>query len=265
MSNKFIRAGLVSLIVLIVGGGILWGLLSQPAKSIHFFCGSGMKIPAQEIIENFSGEYGIKVLASYEGSGILRRNIETFHEADVFLSGDKGNVEKLDKLNLVEKSGFMAWHIPSILVPKKENKINGLSDLAKPDVKFIMSNPKQASLGKMVDRVMQKHPLKDQLFKNIAVYGASTQEDLILFHQYQKEGKAQAVIEWDVMACTPEGKGLKSVPIEPKYAVREPLTLALLRNRSSVAQEFYKYFLTEGRKVFSKYCYNVEEKYDFNQ
>ena len=230
-------------------------------RFIVFFSGAGMKIPVNEIVKDFTDLTGSRVDVHFEGSSVLRQHIETYGDADLFMSGDKENIDTLVKKGLVKESVFIAWHIPAILIPfENKEKVKGLDDLAKKGVRFVMSNPKQASLGKMVNEMILRHPKGKEILRNVAVYGSSTQDDLRLFWDLYKKGGADAVVEWDVMVHVPEGKGLLVVPFEKKYEMKDSLIIALLKTSRNPdrARLFYDYFRTEGIKVFKKHGYSTE-------
>lgn len=238
------------------------GYFLQPKKSKPsplFLCGAGMKSPVTEIARNFERETGITVQTLFDGSSILREYISSFKAGDLFLPGDKNNLDILHEEGLVEESSFLAWHIVAILVsPGFKDKIKRLDDLAGERVRLTMSNPRQASLGRLVmNKIINKHPAGEKIMKNIAVYGSSSQDVLKLY----REGHADVLIEWDVMAATREGQGLIVVPIEEEYRVKDPLCAGLLKTSKNpaLARRFYHYLLTEGRQVFHQYGYNIEE------
>ncbi|KAF0143220.1 MAG: molybdate transport system substrate-binding protein, partial [Nitrospirae bacterium] len=229
-------------------------------RFVVFFSGAGMKIPVSEIVKNFTALTGIKVDVHFEGSAILVQHIKAYGDADLFMSGDKKNMDILIKDGFVRESIFIAWHIPSILVPPENRKnIKGLNDLARKGVKFVMSNPAQASLGRVVRNMFQRHPKGNDILNNVVVYGSDSQDDLRLFRDFYKEGRADAVIEWDVMTRVPEGKGLMVIPFEKEYEIKDSLSLALLKTskKPEIARRFYDYFRTEGIKIFKKHGYNT--------
>ena len=257
--RKIVLLIIISLLILLAVFYFLWN--KKENEIIVFFSGAGMKIPVNEIAAGFTGSTGIRVDVHFEGSSVLRQYIETSGNADLFMSGDKENIDSLIRTGLVKESAFIAWHIPSILIPpeKKEN-IKGLDDLAKKGVRFVMSNPQQASLGKMVDEMIRRHPKGKEISGNVAVYGSSTQDDLKLFWDLYKKGEADAVVEWDVMVHVAEGKGLLVVPFEKEYEIKDALMIALLKTSKNPvgAKRFYDYFRTEGIKVFKKHGYTTE-------
>jgi molybdate transport system substrate-binding protein len=251
----------VILSLLILTAAFFFFFHRKDNRFIVFFSGAGMKIPVNEIVNDFTALTGISVDVHFEGSSVLRQHIETYGDADLFMSGDKENIETLVKKGFVKESAFIAWHIPSILIPpENKEKIKGLDDLARKGVRFVMSNPKQASLGKMVTEMILRHPKGKEILRNVAVYGSSTQDDLKLFWKLHKKGRADAVVEWDVMVHVPEGKGLFIVPFEKEYEIKDSLMIALLTSSKNPdrARLFYDYFRTEGVKVFKKHGYNTE-------
>ena len=250
----------LSLLVL-AAAALLFILGNEDDSAIVFFSGAGMKAPASEIARNFTDLTGIPVHVHFEGSAVLRQYIETYDDADIYMSGDKKNMDILKEKGFVREPVFIAWHIPSILIPpENRNKIRGLNDLAKNGVRFVMSNPSQASLGRLVNNTLSRHPKGDKILNNAAVFGSNSQDDLRLFWTLYKKGEVDAVIEWDVMAYAPEGKGLMIVPFEEQYEIRDPLMIGLLTTSRNPdrAGRFLDYFRTEGVKIFKAHGYTVE-------
>lgn len=225
--------------------------------TLLFLSGAGMKVPVNEIAANFEKETGIKVQTQFDGSSILRDYILNFKSGDIFLPGDKKNLDVLTEEGLVKESSFLAWHIVAILVsPEAKGRIRGVDDLAKEGVRLVISNPKLASLGRIVmENIIKKHPRGDDILRNVVVYGSSSQDVLKLYRQ----GGVDAIIEWDVMAATPEGKGLVVVPLEEPYQVKDELFAGLLNTADDpvLAKKFYDYLVTKGKDVFRKHGYNI--------
>jgi molybdate transport system substrate-binding protein len=258
-TRKNVMPVVISLLILLAAFFFLFA--RKDDRFVVFFSGAGMKIPVSEIVKDFTDLTGITVDVHFEGSSVLRQHIETYGDADLFMSGDKENIDILVKEGLVKEIAFIAWHVPSILVPlENKERIKGLDDLAKKGVRFVMSNPEQASLGKLVTDIILRHPEGKEIIGNVAVYGSSTQDDLRLFWDLYKKGEADAVVEWDVMVHVPEGKGLVVVPFEKEYEIKNSLVIALLKTSGNPgkAKLFYDYFRTEGIKVFKKHGYSTE-------
>ena len=245
-------------IIVIAATVVFFSFKERQETTLLFLSGAGMKVPVNEIVANFERKTGIRVQTQFDGSAILRDYILTFNTGDIFLPGDKKNLDILAENDLVSESAFIAWHVVAILVaPEARERIKGLADLAKPGVRIAMSNPKLASLGRIVMKnIIEKHPKGQDILKNVVVYGSSSQDVLKLY----REGGIDAIIEWDVMAATPEGQGLVVVPLEKPYMVRDELFAGLLTTAREprAAKEFYDYLVTDGKEVFRKHGYNIE-------
>lgn len=253
------RYYLIAIIIIALTVGF-FSLTGQDKKTLLFLSGAGMKVPVNEIAANFEEETGIEVQTQFAGSSILRDYILDFNTGDIFLPGDKRNLDILSEKGLVTESAFIAWHMVALLVaPEAKERIKGLDDLATPGVRIAMSNPKLASLGRIVTRnIIERHPKGADILKNVVVYGSSSQDVLKLY----RAGGIDAIIEWDVMAATPEGKGLIVIPLEKPYQVKDELFAGLLTTADDpkVAKKFYDYLVTKGKEVFRKHGYNIDPR-----
>ena len=229
----------------------------QKKQTVMFLSGAGMKAPVNEIAANFEKETGIRIQTHFDGSSILRDYVINFQTGDIFLPGDKKNLDILSDKGLVKESSFIAWHVVAILVsPEAKDRIKGIDDLAEKGVRLVISNPELASLGRIVtENIIKKHPKGDDILSNVVVYGSSSQDVLRLY----REGGIDAIIEWDVMAATQEGKGLIVVPLEEPYQVKDELFAGLLTTAHEpvLAKKFYDYLISKGRDVFRKHGYNT--------
>jgi molybdate transport system substrate-binding protein len=258
IAKKYLSFIMLITIILL---SVFFFLPRKDRRFVIFFSGAGMKVPVSEIVKNFTALTGIKIDVHFEGSAILVQHIKMYGDADLFMSGDKKNMDILIKDGFVRENTFIAWHIPSILIPpENKERIKGLNDLAGKEIRFVMSNPVQASLGRLVNDMLMRHPKGKDILNNVAVYGSDSQDDLRLFRDLYRKGRVDAVIEWDVMTRVPEGEGLLVVPFEKEYEIKDPLMLALLKTSKNpkIAKRFYDYFKAEGIKVFKKHGYNTE-------
>jgi len=253
-----IRNLLFSVLILPVVALVVFLIMPERRKPfLIILSGAAMRGPVTEIAENFEKETGIKVHTVFEGSLTLMDYILNFRAGDVFLPGDKKVLDSISERGLVKENSFVAWHKVGILIsPRYKGDINGLDDLSRKGVRLAISNPEMTSLGKLVsERILSRHPKGREILSNVVFFGSSTQEILRMC----REGNIDAVIEWEVMAYVPEGKGLISVPIEEAYSIKDALHVGLLTtsHNPKPAKRFYDYFAHEGKKVFRKYGYEI--------
>lgn len=226
-------------------------------NQLIFLSGAGMKAPVTELAKMYEHDTGIKIETHFEGSSVLRDYILSFKTGDVFLPGDEKNLDTLARKKLIKERYFIARHTVSILVaPGQTERIKCLDDLAQDGVRLAMSNPRLASLGKIVMKnIIDRHPLGADILKNVVTYGSSSVDVLRIYH----EGGIDAVIEWNVMAATEGGKGLKVVPLPEPYQVQDKLYIGLLTTsrEPEQAKQFYEYLKMHGRKIFQKHGYDT--------
>ncbi len=238
---------------------VLLAFPRQEQPALLFLCGAGMKAPVTEIVREFEAQSGIRVQTQFDGSCILRDYILTFRSGDIFLPGDADNLRQLEERGLISENAFLAWHRVAILLsPSMKGTITSLDDLARPGIRIAMSNPRLASLGKLVmRRIIDRHPEGRAILDNVKAYGSSSQEILRLY----RRGGINAIIEWDVLAHTPEGRDLVEVPITGPYQVIDPLRAGLLATSRNpeAARRFYRFLLDRGRQIFQKHGYDIDE------
>lgn len=248
---------LFGLFIFLLAAATLYMRSVSQEPYIVFLSGAGMQEPVNKIAADFEQQTGIKVQTHFDGSCILRDYILKFKTGDIFLPGDKKNLDILQKKGLVKRSAFLAWHVVAILVsPQAVDKISSLNDLSKPGIRLAISNPRQASLGRLVmEKIIKIYPRGQAILNNIKLYGSSSQDVLRLYRQ----GNIDAVIEWETMALTPAGKGLIVVPLQKPYLIKAPLEVGLLTTSKhpKLAKRFFQYLITSGREVFRQQGYNV--------
>ncbi len=253
------------LAIVLVVSSVAWALLFSPIVQrqqppLLFLCGAGMREPIAELIAQFSSRTGIAVDVRYDGSAILRDYILTFRQGDLFLPGDVENLLLLADAGLVTRNDFLARHDAAVLVPAEDRrKVTQFADLARPGVRIVMTNPRMASLGRLlVTKVLDRHPLGRAILDNVVVYGSSSWDVLQLF----QKGGVDAALDWETSAYTPAGAGLIALPLPPGYQVSEPLRLALLATsrQQARARRLYRFILRHAGATFRRYGYHTEEE-----
>ncbi|ADG12853.1 molybdenum ABC transporter, periplasmic molybdate-binding protein [Methanocaldococcus infernus ME] len=234
---------------------------TKEEKEIHAYVGAGMQKPMDEIGKLFEEKYGVKVKFDYAGSGYLYAKILATKEGDIFMPGAYFYVEKLKEKGYILKYANLTKHIPVIVVKKGNPKhIEGLEDLAKPNIKLAVGD-EHIAIGRAFKKIMEKfgkdYPtLKEKIEKNIVVKGATVNQVLL----YVAEGDADAGIVWKSSVTGYENK-VDVIQIEPKYNVIKTVPIAILKTTKDKedAEKFYNFVLTEGKKIFKKYGFEVIE------
>jgi len=146
------------------GSGFLVNQYAAPEthKSLKVYWGAATRLPGIEIIDAFRIATGIKVEATFGGSGPLLSALELSRSGDLYLGvGTTSEMETAIKKNLVDPSSLrvMAYLVPAIIVQKGNPKnIIDLEDLTRPDVKVCLADPSYG-IGLFVKQLLEYNGL----------------------------------------------------------------------------------------------------------
>ncbi len=232
---------------------------NSTTKTLHVYSGAGMRKPMDKIAKMFEDKYGVKVICDYAGSGYLLAKIEATKSGDVFVPGDYIYVKKLMEKGEIVKYKNLTKHIPVIVVQKGNPKhIESLKDLAKPGIRLAIGDRNIAigiAVNKILDKADKYNPgIKEKILKNVVVKGATVKQVLL----YVLEKQVDAAIVWKADAMENKDK-LEIIPINESYNVIKTVPIAVLKfsKDRKIANEFYNFTLTKGKKVFEECGFTV--------
>ncbi len=195
-------------------------LTGKPAccRELHFFCGSVVKMPMDEIVSRYEKEKGITVKVTYGGSGTLLSQMELSHRGDLYLSGSPDFIVLGEEKGLLVKGSAqpLAWLIPALIVSKgNPAKIRSLDDLTRNGVRVGMGNPESVCLGLYGVELLQANNLLKKVLPRVKVFAKSC-EDVISLVLLKS---VDVVIGWDICASW-NPKELELVKISPEKIPR---------------------------------------------
>lgn len=139
----------------------------QQPKELTVFCAASLTGAFGEIGQMYKNETNINVVFNFDGSQVLRTQIENGAYADIFVSANA------KQMNLMKNEGFMnnssitvfTKTKPIIIVPKDNPaKIQNVSDLAKPGIKIVIGT-KDVPIGDYTLQILAK-------LANDSIYGS---------------------------------------------------------------------------------------------
>ncbi len=222
------------------------------AVDLHLYAGAGLKVPVDQIIQQFEKETGNKVSVEYGGSGQILARYKTVNQGDLFLPGSEDYVEKLEKLGKVSAQAPVVLHVPVMAVRKdKGENINSFKDLAESNLRLGIGDSKAMALGKGAEKMLELSGYGKELNDKI-VTKAATVKQLML---YLVNGDVDAAVVGRAGAWKMRNK-VKMLPI-PKGTPEEKVTIALLSTSQHPkeaqalfnfikSQQGVKYFTDEG-------------------
>lgn len=119
--------------------------------------GGTMRPVIQEIGKRYTAETGRKIEINSAGSGELLAHIQLQKEGDIYISHDPFLGILMNKYQL-GVNGWQLSELTPVMVVQKGNpkKIHTLQDLARPDVRVILTDFKYSTLGRMLPTIFHK-------------------------------------------------------------------------------------------------------------
>lgn len=229
-------------------------------RHLLIFVGAASKPPAEELIEYFQDETGIRVEAVFGGSGYLLSQMKLAKKGDIYFPGSSDYMELAKRENLVmaETERQVVYLVNAINVPAGNPKnIRTLKDLCKPGIKVAIANPEGVCVGAYAVEILEKNLNEDEIAqfrKNLTNYTESCDKTASAVALKAVD----AVIGWSVFQhWNPEL--IESIPLQPDEIVRIgyiPIAITTFAKDRELAQVFIDFIIGEkGKAVFQKYRY----------
>jgi len=272
------RSGRVNALwVLLVGAALLIVLLislmrvgpqqnDPDQETLIVFSAAGMRVPMEEIAQQYEDEYGVKLEIQYNGSNTLLNQLQTdkFSNADIYLAADDFYTDKAVELGLAVDTIPIAHQRPVIAVRKdSDKKIESIADLLRDDVRVAVANPDQAAVGKAARKQLLKATVGDtnrweQLEKHVTKNGVFKPTVNDIATDVQVGTSIDAAIVWDSTVAMPKYKD-ELIGISVPELDNDPnlISVAVLRSseKLTAAYRFARFIAAreKGLQTFAKY------------
>jgi molybdate transport system substrate-binding protein len=228
------------------------------SKGLLLYCGAGIRPPADELIETFAREYGIKIAPDYAGSEVLMSKIKLIKQGDLYMPGDKHYVEQAARADMILSQKSVCYWVPTILVSKGNPKnIRGLNDLLKPGIKLGLGDSDACAIGRISKKILEKNNVKwEDIQKNLAFKSLTVNE---LGMQIQAQA-LDAVIVWDATARYYSEYG-EEIPIAIENNVISTVDIGVLKftKHQELAEKFVDFITSQkGKAILKKHQYSTE-------
>jgi molybdate transport system substrate-binding protein len=218
------------------------------------FAGAGMRLPLDEIAVQFEAEYGIKVVNDYEGSGRLGSKILAGQKPDVFIPGAEKWAMLLKDKGYVKTYTPVVYHIPVILAPLHNTKVNTLQDFMKKDIRLVLGDPKACAIGRVGHLVFEKAGL-NATEMNVVARGATVKQ-LVRWIEFKN---ADATIAWQADGF--QSKKVRVIPIPEVFTSTNTIPVCEMTNPThpEAASKYIDYLLNHGADAFGKFGFSIVE------
>lgn len=232
------------------------------SKVLKAFFGAAAEKPWNEVIREFEKITGIKVEATFGGSGTLLSAIEITKVGDIYAPGSPDYMEKAIKKGIVipESIRIVAYLIPAIIVPKGNPKnITRLEDLARPGIKIGIADPKTVCIGGYAVELLKFNKLYEITKNNIVVYAESCSKTAMLL----LTGAVDVIIGWHVFYYWYPNE-TEIIWLEPDQIPKIsyiPIGIIKYSKNIKEAKEFIEFVTTSPivKEIFKKYHYFTDE------
>ncbi len=249
---------LLSLITVFVLGGFF--SKNAGAGDLLIFAGAASKPPAVEVGRIYQQKKGVKVLATFGGSGFVLSQMKLARKGDVYFPGSSDFMEKAKKEGLVfpETEKIIAYLVPAINVQRgNPHQIRSLRDLLKPGLRLAMADPTGVCVGTYAVEVVEKNfnPRERELFRrNLVTMVESCEKTANLI---SLKG-ADAVLGWEVFESW-DPERIQRIPLKPEEVPRIgyiPAAVARFTEDRTRAEQFVNFLISpESQTVFRKHGY----------
>jgi len=228
------------------------------STELLLYCGAGIRPPADELIETFASEYGIKIAPDYAGSEVLLSKIKLIRQGDLYMPGDKHYVEQAAQADMILSQKSVCYWVPTIFVQKGNPKaIHGLNDLLKPEIKLGLGDSDACAIGRISKKILEKNNIKWEDIQKYLAFKSLTVNELGMQIQAQA---LDAVIVWDATARYYSEYG-EEIPIAIENNVISTVDIGVLKftKHQELADKFVDFITSEkGKAILNKHQYSTE-------
>jgi molybdate transport system substrate-binding protein len=237
------------------------GMAEQP-KELTVFCAASLKGAFDEIGQMYRNETSINVAFDFDGSQLLRSQIENGAYANIFVSANKKQMDLLKNKGFMNNSSVSVFTKtkPVIIVPKNNPaKIENISDLAKNDLKVVIGT-KDVPIGdytlQILARLANDSAFGPEFKKKFMANVVSQEINVNYITSKVALGEADAGIAYDSDITKDLAAKITKIEIPDKYNVIAEYPMGILKQSKypAQAQEFINLVKSDrGMAVLEKY------------
>ncbi len=220
---------------------------------IVFYCGAGLRDPAEKLIALFESRFPVKVSADYAGSEVLLSRLKLHSKGDLFMPGDARYVDQAAAAGLVAARETLHRWKPVIFVPRGNPAgVKTLEDLVRKKVRLGLGDPRACAIGKISRKIFAKAGIPWEKVRKRVTFFSLTVNELALQVQARS---LDAVIVWDATARQFSRYG-RAIPIPPPAGTASTIDLAVLSfsRRPALARELLRLAASpRGKAAFKRF------------
>ncbi len=226
---------------------------SASSEELLILCGGSFRPPGEKLVAAFEKAAGVRCTMSFGGSEDLLPQVKLSRQGDVFITHDPFGdfVKDAGALSRWVVVGYLA---PVLVVQRGNPKdIKSVEDLARPDLRACMSDPRYSTCGEMLVALLEKKGIREAVDKNVgnAVFRTHSQICNAVKMDHRDVGVA-----WNGIAFNFRDS-VETVPIKEKFD-KEVRVLVIGLNytkRPAAVEKFLDFAAKEGPAIFTAHGY----------
>jgi molybdate transport system substrate-binding protein len=225
------------------------------AETLLLYCAAGVQPPVAEVIQQYESANPVTIQLIPGGSGTLLSEIRVAG-GDLFVAADRQYLQTASDSKLVDDIFPIATQTPVIVVTKGNPKhIRDPHDLLQDDLRLSLADPKMAAIGKVVEGLLRKDDLWNQLWHKAVIH----RETVNQVANDVKLTAADAGIVWDATAV--QYPTLEIVRVDRFEQSKNEIGVGIITasKHPDAALRFARYLTApdKGLAIFKKYGYAV--------
>ena len=263
MNNKI--AYLILCLVLALTTIILSACAEEP-KELTVYCAAGLTGAFNEMGQMYKNESNVSVVFDFDGTQVLRTQIENGAYADVLLSASNKYTDALKAEGFMNNSSVSvfarSWQ--AVIIPvNNPAKIQNLSDLAKPGLKIVMGTkdlPITESTMQILDKLAADPAYGPQYKEKVLSNVISRETDVNFIISKIALGEADAGFAHKSEVPSRMADKVTLIEIPERYNVKSEYSIGVLKQTKypTLAEKFIDLVKSkEGKAILVKYGYEV--------
>ncbi len=236
---------------------------AEAPVSLLLFCGAGIRPAAEALIDAFeAGHPGVRISATYGGSGHLLGQIGSVRKGDLFMPGEAFYIDRAIEMGLAEAATrhTAGWFVPVIFTRKSDPRaIAKLADLARPGLRLGVGDERSCGVGIKTVEILDAAGAVAAAIRANIVFKSGTVDELAVAVRL---GTVDAVIVWGAVAQHYARDGF-IVPLADglKHAAEIPIVRLKHAAAPREADAFIDFVASpEGQALLAKFGYGPPAK-----
>ncbi len=225
-------------------------------KSIHVYCGAGMKKPFLEIAKVYEDEAKVNVDVTVGNAAEIKSQITESQDGDIWIAGGESELKSLYEKDMIGEVISLVKHVPVVAVSKElQVDIKSPKDLTKSGINAVVGDAESTPIGKIAQKFLKKQGIDGKV--NII---ANTCSSPVMITALQTN-EANVAIMFKENAINKDGVEVLDMPeINDHIMSVQAVELSTSKNVDETA-DFMAWIETEKPKgIWAKYGYEELDK-----